>query len=76
VGQGMRKRITFDELIDDLIFYVECPKCRSELVIDDIYKYVECAKCGLKFKPDVIYARKKGHDNPSLRGFSAGEKRE
>ncbi len=70
----MRKKITFNDLIAEIEFYIECPECDAEIIITDIFRSIRCPKCGHTFKPHQLKTRKKSHTNPSFRGFSAGVK--
>jgi len=70
----MRKKITFDDLIADVEFYVNCPECDAELIVENVFKNIKCPKCGHTFKPNLLLARKKSHTNPSFRGFTTGVK--
>jgi len=72
MGEGMKKTKTFDDLLEPLEFYTECPECGRDEVILKFYVVVECPHCGWRFKPVTIYARSKPQGNPSLRGFKMG----
>ena len=74
MARPLGKKITYDELLKDIEFYVNCPECDKELIVENVWSRIKCPACGWEFKPTQVLSRIKTQNNPSKRGFSMGVK--